>query len=105
MITGEVVSQGGEAARGQVFFDRKMGKLHDSTPADVDHRDETGTCRLHNFFCVFGAPTHVEVRRCVYVEPDGENFCQLLDRERPDGDRETLEDTVSVFLFLLVDPE
>ena len=105
MITGEVVSQGGEAARGQVLFDRKMGKLHDSIPADVGDRDEARTCRLHNFFCVFGAPTHVEVRRCVYVEPDGENFCELLYRERPDGDRETLEDTMSVFLFLLVYPE
>jgi hypothetical protein len=82
-----------------------MGELHDSIPADVDDRDEAGTRRLHDFFCVFGTPTHVEVGRHSYVKPDGENFCQLLDRERSDGDGETLEDTVSIFLFLFIDLE
>jgi len=82
-----------------------MGKLHDSMSADVDNRDKAGTRSLHDFFCVFGTPTHVKVRGHSCVEPNSENFCQLLNRERPNRHCETLEDTVSIFSFLLIDPE
>jgi hypothetical protein len=80
-----------------------MRKLYDLVTPAVDDSDKTRACGQHCFFCIFWTPICIKCRgRCV-VEPNGKNLREFFDAKRAYRHRETSEESLSIFSFLLVD--
>jgi hypothetical protein len=71
----------------------------------IDDGDQTRTCGDHRFFCIFWTPGCVECREFCLVEPNCENLCEFFDMKRTNRHSETSEESLGIFLFLLIDAQ
>ena len=95
--------------RRQEFFDGEVRKLHHPRTPVIDDGDQTRTCGQYGLFLVLRTPVRLKRRNASLrlspgrVKVKCKDFGQFLDTKRPDGNREAVKETTSIFSVVIVD--
>ena len=98
MVVGDISTGCGKAVGSQEFFNREVGKLHYSRTTIVNDSDQTRASGQHRVFMVFPPPVRVHFRDLCFsrIEVIRKKFSKLLDTEWPNGNCETLQESMRV---------
>jgi hypothetical protein len=89
----------------QELFDRQVRELHHPKASVVNDGNQTRTYGQNGSFLIVWPAIWTILRNSSLsgIEVKCKNFRQLLDTERPDGNRKTVEEMASVSSVVLVD--
>jgi hypothetical protein len=93
-----------ESLRCQELLDGEVRELYNSAALPIDDGDETRAYRHDRFLSIFWTPICVECRAWL-VKLNCKNLCKFFDAKRANGHRETSEESLCIFSFLLVDSQ
>jgi hypothetical protein len=81
-----------------------MRKLYYLVAFPIDDGNEARTYGYHLFFGIFWTPVWVKCRNCL-VELNCKDLRKFIDAKRANRHHETLEKSLRIFSFLVIDPQ
>ena len=105
VIVWKTVFDSNESIQCQAFLNGGMRELYDLMAFPVDNDNETWIHKHNHFFCVCWTLICVKCRKFLLVEQNCKNLHKLFNMKRTNKHHETLEKSLSIFVFLFINSQ